>query len=194
MPMKIKSGIGNGYEAGVNADKRLMVEAESVTIQHNVSHLKEQAYQCIGVATLTSGTTTALHIRNTSANKIMTITYIRHQIIDQAGGTALPNANNYYRIALGRTYVSDGSAVIPINVYAGSGNSAEVIAYQGNPTLTGTAEEVDRHYTKAEGDMNTFNKEGSLIIPPTKTIELSYVGDQTSGIIYTRISFLMETK
>jgi len=39
--------------------------------------------------------------------------------------------------------------------------------------------------------MNTFNKEGALIIPPNQTMEVSYIGDRTGGTIYTRISFIM---
>ena len=80
----------------------------------------------------------------------------------------------------------------PVNVFAGSGNDAEVTAYQGAPTLAGTATEIDRWYTKAEGDMHAFNKEGAVIIGPNRTMELSYVGDQTNGILYTRLSFIMK--
>lgn len=123
----------------------------------------------------------------------MVITYIRHQIIDTSGGTAFPNVNNYFRIALGRTYVSGGTEINPVNINSGSANMAEITAYEGNPTLTGTAQEIDRWYTKSEGDMNAFNKEGSVILGKNGTLELSYIGDQSSGIIYTRISFIMQT-
>jgi hypothetical protein len=167
------------------------VYAQSASNQHVISEDNQDAFQIIGVATLASGTVTALHIKNTS-NKRLVISYIRHQVIDAAGGTAFPNASNYFKLALGRTYSSGGSAKSPVNVYSGSGNDADITAYEGAPTLAGTANEIDRWYTKAEGDMNAFNKEGALIIPPNQTVELSYVGDQTSGILYTRVSFYME--
>lgn len=70
---------------------------------------------------------------------------------------------------------------------------AEIISYGNTPTLIGTAKEIDRWYTKSEGDMNSFNKEGSVILEKNGTLELSYVGNQSSGIIYTRISFIMQT-
>ena len=133
-----------------------------------------------------------MHVKNTSSTKNLVVTYIRHQIIDQSGGTAIPNASNYFRIALGRTYSAGGSTATPVNVFTGSGNTAEATIYQGAPTLTGTANEIDRWYTKAEADMNTFNKEGAVIVPPNQTIELAYVGDQTSGTLYTRLSFVMK--
>lgn len=188
---QIKDGTGKGFLVKVNSDNRLEVESSSNSIQSVLSIEKRQAYQVIGVATLAIGTTTALHVQNTSSDKNMVVTYIRHQIVDQAGGTPIPNANNYFKLAFGRTYVSGGAPATPINVNNGSGNEADIDSFQGDPVLTGTEEEIDRWYTKAEADMNSLNKEGAVVIPPNRTMELSYVGDQTSGIIYTRLSFLM---
>jgi hypothetical protein len=192
MPETIRSGVGNGYQAKVNADNRLHVYSKSASNQHSVSEEHQEAYQVIGTATLAAATVPVLHIKNTSSDKNMIVSYIRHQVIDPANGTALPNASCYFKIALGRTYTSGGSEVTPVNVYGGSAKTAEVTAYDSAPTLGGTAQEIDRWYTKAEADMNAFNKEGALIIPPNKTIELSYVGDHTAGICYARVSFYME--
>jgi hypothetical protein len=192
MPQTIRDGKGRGNVAAVNSDNKLMVYSQSSSNQHSISEETQQAYQCIGTATLASGTVVALHIKNTSSTKNMVVSYIRHQVIDPSGGTAVPNASNYFKIALGRTYTSGGSEVTPVNVYAGSGNTAEVTAYDSAPTLAGTASEIDRNYTQSEANMQSFNKEGALIIPPNQTIELSYVGDQTNGTLYTRISFYME--
>ena len=144
MGEQILDGTGKGNLAAVDEDNRLLVESKSDAMQHYISREKEQAYQCIGMATLESGTTVGLHIKNISSDKNMIITYMRHQVINSSGGTAFPNESNYFRLALGREYVSDGSAVIPINIFAGSGNVAEITVYQGNPTLTGTAQEIDK--------------------------------------------------
>lgn len=191
MSQMIKDGTGRGYLVKVTNENELAVESISESIQHHISSVKQEAYQLIGTATLAAGTVVGVHLKNTSADKQLVVTYIRHQIIDQSGGTAIPNASNYYRVALNRTYSSGGSIITPVNVYAGSGNAAEVTAYGSNPTLAGTAAEIDRWYTKAEADMNIFNKEGAVILPPNQTLELSYVGDQTAGTLYTRISFIM---
>jgi len=188
----IRDGKGGGYLAEVGSDNKLRVSSKSSSIQHNISAEEKQAYQVIGSATLSSGTVTILHIKNTSSLLNMVITYLRHQVVGAAGGTAFPNSSNYFSISLGRTYSSGGSVAITVNVNAGSGNTAQVLVYEDGPTLTGTAKEIDKWYTKSDGDMNTFSKEGALIIPPNSTMEIAYIGDQTSGTIYARISFIME--
>jgi hypothetical protein len=193
MPETIRDGGGSGQLAQVDIDGRLKVVSKSESLQHLISKDFEQAYQVIGLTTMSSGTVTALHVRNASHDKNLIATYIRHQVINPSGGTTIPNPGNYFSLSWGRTYVSNGATAVAVNVFAGSGNTAEVVAIQGNPTLGGIANEIDRWYTKSEGDMNAFNKEGALIVPPNQTIELSYIGNQTSGTIYTRLSFLMET-
>ena len=192
--MNLVDGTGSGYLAKVRSDNKLTVYATSASYQHAVSEEDEQAYQVIGTATPVVGTAPVIHIKNTSTTKNMVVTYVRHQVIDVSGGTALPNTSCYFYMSLGRTYTSGGAAATPVNVFAGSGNEADVIAYSGSSaiTLAGTADIIDLWYTKAEGDMNSFNKEGALIIPPGQTLECSYVSDHTSGLIYSRVSFLME--
>ena len=194
MPDTIRDGTGTGSLAQVTDERRLSVTSKNEPLQHSISVEYQQAYQCLGFTTLANGTVTAIHLKNTSSTENMIVTYIRHQIIDPAGGTAFPNSSNYYSMRLGRIYSSGGTVAIPVNLFAGTGNIAGVIAYQESPVLSGSALEIDRQYTKAAGDMNSFNKEGSLIIPPNQTMEISYVGDQTSGTIYTRVSFLMEKR
>jgi hypothetical protein len=187
----IKDGKGSGRLAEVDKNQQLRVRSESEPIQHTQA-LKGNSYQVIGEAELQAGVTVGLCIKNESTNKNLVVTYIRHQIIDPAGGTSFPNRQNYYRLVLGRTYVSGGSIQIPINLNTSSGLISQTIAYDNNPVLTGTAKILDKWYTKSEGDMSAFNKEGSIIISPNNSLELSYVGDQTSGLLYTRLSFIMK--
>ena len=194
MAEAIKDGVGSGKLAKVTEQNRLSVYSKAAPIQHVVSEQDEKAFQVIGTATLASGTVVSLHVTNNDPDRQMVVTYIRHQIIDPSGGTALPNASNYFRVALNRSYTSGGAAATPVNVFANSGISSNITAYQTAPTLGGTAGEIDRWYTKAEADMNTFNKEGAIVIPSNGTIELAYVGDQTSGTIYSRLSFFMEAE
>ena len=194
MPDTIVSGAGVRNEAKVDSDLRLWTSAKNSSLQHIISHQKQGAFQVIGTATLASGTVVVLHGKNSHQTKDMIFTYIRHQIIDQDGGTEVPNASNYFRIALNRTYTSGGSTATPAQMFAGNGTSSQTTWYQGAPTLGGTATEIDRWYTKAEGDMNTFNKEGTVICPPNGTIEMAYVGDQSSGTVYCRASFVMDER
>jgi hypothetical protein len=188
----IKDGTGGGFLAGVTFENRLMTVAKTESLQHLVSQDYGQAYQVIGEANLVNGETVVLHLKNISSDKNMIVTYIRHQIVSPTGGTSLPNVSNYFKIGAGRTYSSGGTLVVPTNVNIGSGNLAQAEIYTGSPVLTGTDKSLDRWYTKADSDMNTMNKEGALIVQPNNTLTISYIGDQTGGIIYSRVSLLME--
>jgi len=189
--MKIESGVGNGKWARVDKKNRLQVSTESASYQHIISKEDGQSYQVSSLTTLANGTVVGLFLKNTSSSRNLIVTYIRHQIIDPAGGTALPNASCYFTLNVNGEYTSGGNVITPTNVRVGSGNEAEVESYNGNPTIV-AGTEIDRWFTKDEADMNTYNKEGSLIIMPGQTVYTAYTGDHTSGSLYTRISFMMD--
>ena len=189
--MKIESGVGNGKWAGVDLNNRLIVSAATVPQSYVTSKEKEQAYQVSGTATLANATVVGMILKNTSTTRNMVVTYVRHQIVDAAGGTAFPSAVCYFTLNVGCSYTSGGGVVTPVNVAVGSGNIAEVEAYDTNPTIA-AGTEIDRWYTKAEGDMYSYNKEGALIVQPGLSMCVSYIGDHTSGTLYSRVSFLME--
>jgi hypothetical protein len=190
--MIINDGTGGCHAAKVGPDGKLSVLSKNRSLQHAVSEEDQRAFQILTTTNLASGTVVAMHLKNTNEDKNVTFTYIRHQIVGATGGTAFPNVNNYFRVAADRTYDSGGVEITPVNVNIKSGITSGVTAFNGNPTLAGTAQEIDRWYTKANGDMNSFNKEGALILSPNQTIELSYVGDHSGGLIYTRVSFVVE--
>ena len=191
MAEQIKDGQGQGFLAGVNSNNQLRVYSESASLQHVISHRDGHAYQVWGVANLASGTVVPIHIKNDNADRDLIATYIRWQVIDPSGGTALPNASNYMTIGFDRTYVSGGAVATPINMNIQSGHIPQVTVYQGTPTLDGTLAVFDRWYPKAEADMHTWNKEGTVILAKNKTLELAYVGDHDTGIVFARVSFLM---
>jgi hypothetical protein len=189
--MIIEDGKGSGKKARVDAANRLVTNSRSESIQHYTSHEEENAYQVLNVVPLVPGEVVAQHFYNNDPENEMILTYIRHQVIES--DATLPNDENYFSIAFGREYVSDGLEITPVNVFNGSGNEADVTVYCSNPTLSGTAVEIDRWYTKEVGDMNVFNKEGSVVIGTGQTIEFRYIGTGT-GLLYTRVSFLMMPK
>lgn len=188
----IKGGTGNQKPVGVDDDNRILATAKSESTQEWISKNKGEAYQVTGETSLESGTVIAMHITNTSSDKRMIITYIRHQIVGATGGATLPDKDNYFRVGCCTTYASGGTPEIPANVHVGVNNLAEATVYVGNPTLAGTFVKFDKWRTQTDGDMNVYKKDGSLIIHPTNTLELAYVGDQTAGIVETRVSFVME--
>jgi len=63
MPEFIRDGKGKGYLAKVDSDHRLWVNSESESIQHLISLNKQEAYQCIGIATLAAATVVGLHVK-----------------------------------------------------------------------------------------------------------------------------------
>ena len=191
MAEEILDGTGKSFRGKVDSSNRLWVDSRSASLQHDVSYTDESAFQVTGVANLASGTVVPLIITNNNQDKDVVITFVRHQVIGSSGGTAFPNASNYFAIRKGTSYSSGGSVATIENINVGSSVVSGVSCYQGAPTVTGTAADIDRWYTKGDGDMNSFNKEGALIIQPGQTIDLAYIGDQTSGIVYTRLSFIL---
>ena len=186
----IQDGAGSGRAVKVNRDNNLSVHATSASQQHTNSESKGQAYQAWGLTdTLTSATIPILHLKNTSADKQLVVTFIRFQTIDN---NVSAGVGEYFAVGFGRTYSSGGTEMTPVNLNTSSGNKAEATAYQSTPTLAGTNVEIDRAYNKAEGEIVTFNKDGSIVVGPNDTIEFYYVGTSTAGVAYARCSFYMQ--
>jgi len=190
--MIITDATGFGFGAEVNDNNQLSTIAESHSLQHHVSHYQGQAYQVMGSADIASGTVVVLHITNNDSDRDLVLTYIRHQVVDY-GGT-MPAVTSYLQAGYGRTYSSGGAAVTPTNMNTRSSNTADVTVYDSAPTLAGTATYFDRWYTKAEGDMHAWNKEGTVIIGKGHSFELSYVGDSATGIVFARVSFVAQDR
>jgi len=195
MPELIEDGKGRGFKAGVDSDNRLLVQAHIEDFQHHIAKHDEGTFQIIGTATPTSGTTTVLHLTNTdTTSKTLSVTYIRVQNVGLTGGTAVPNTSNYFSIGMNQSYVSGGSAATAVNLSGDSSVTANISGYQGDPTLSGTFSEIDRWYPDGDGKMQIFAKQGSLVLPPGSSMGIKYVGDHSTGLVYARISFVMESE
>jgi hypothetical protein len=115
---------------------------------------------------------------------------MRVELIDPTGGTVPPGVGTYFSVNTGETYTSGGTSLTPTNMNFGSSNGATGNFYGDNPTLSGTATEFDRWYVKAEGEMLTWRKEGSIIIPRNKALTIKLVTASTAGTAYARCSFV----
>ena len=182
----------NGDAVHVDSSFRMFVNAKSSPLQHIISEEEEKAFQVDGEATWSaaSGKQSILHIKNTSTTDSMIVTYIRVQLVSDL---TLPNTGSFFELETEETYASGGTAVTPVNMHVGSSKAAEVVAYNDGPTLSGTATVFDKWFPSSSGDKNTYNKEGVLIIKPTKTICVAFTpsGSHT-GTAYARVSFVME--
>ena len=187
--MIIESGSGNGKIATVDSDNRLSVVAFNLPFQHLVAKDYNKTFQVWGEANLASGTVTPIHVKNNTSDKVLVLTYLRWQVIDPTGGTGLPSAANYMSFGYGPTYSSGGTATSPINMSSGSSVVSGAVAYEGNPTLSGSLTEADRWYPAAEGEMYYYNKEGAAIILPGATFAMQFTGDHTSGKVMARVSY-----
>ncbi len=193
MPDSILDGTGKGFGAKVDSSNRLKVDAISSTFEHFVSHTESNGYQIIGTASSVDGTVNIIHIKNVDSNNLTLLPMrIRTQLIDLAGGSSLPNANNYFSFTLEEMHSSGGSTATPINTTAGSTKLSSTIVHINDPTLIGTAKEIERCYPSVNGEIDIWQTDGVLIVPPGNTMNVRYVGDYTSGLLYTSILFVMD--
>lgn len=193
MPDSILDGTGKGFGAKVDSSNRLKVDAISSTFEHFVSHTESNGYQIIGTASPVDGTVNIIHIKNVDSNNLTLLPMrIRTQLIDLAGGSSLPNANNYFSFTLEEMHSSGGSTATPINTTAGSTKLSSTIVHINDPTLIGTAKEIERCYPSVNGEIDIWQTDGVLIVPPGNTMNVRYVGDYTSGLLYTSILFVMD--
>jgi hypothetical protein len=105
------------------------------------------------------------------------------------GGDGNIDGLTYFQLGFESQFVSGGVAAIPVNVNSTSGKNASITAYQDNPTVTGTLTGIDKWFP--DKSMMTFNKHGSIILGLGDSIEWRLVTDQTTGLAYTRITFMM---
>jgi hypothetical protein len=137
----LKDGAGKGYSAKICSHNRLHVDAIARSIQFNASTFFEDAYQAFSTTELSGTQTIGLHLTNNNPNKLMIITYIRHQLINTTFD--LPNVNNYFYVSKCSQYDSNGTPIESVNLRCGSANTSNVIGYS-NPTVTGIPIELDR--------------------------------------------------
>ena len=195
MAFIIEDGTGAGYRAKVNDKNQLYVLSQSRSIQHFTSHEEGRAYQLLSSTTISgAGKSNILLIKNISQIYDIVITYIRLQAIGLAGGTAIPSVNSYFSIYKNPIYNSGGESVVPINVNFSSAFLSECLCYKNGFSVSDDGEEIDRWFVEDASKMHTFNKEGSVIIGQNDSIGISLNTDHTSGIAYSRISFLEITK
>lgn len=194
MAFHIEDGTGSGRKVAVTSEFQLKTQAETQQLQHHISRNTGQVYQTVGRETaIAAATQTILHLKNTSTTKNMVITFMRMQLVGEAGGTAVPDPATYFQIGFGRTYSSGGTAVTPVNVNTNSGNVAAITAYDNSPVMAGTFTEIDAWYPDGSA-MQIFNKQGSVILGFNDTIEVRLVTDHTSGLAYARLTSMFIDK
>lgn len=193
MGSKIQDGRGTSNLAKVNNEGALSVTSIMQPEQHWESLKNGNAYQTWGTSTPTNGTTNCLYLEPDENNLNLVVTYIRLQMIHNGSGTEFPNSNNYFELVRNVNYSAGGSEAITCVTNLKYPNLVPIIAYQDNPTIISTNSVVmERYYPESNGKMQSFNKEGTIIVPKNKGLLIRYVGDHTGGVIYSRISYYLD--
>lgn len=193
MTFIITDGEGSGHTAGITKENQLKTLAVTHSIQHHNSRTEGNSYQVIGdFAAINNATHTLLHVVNLSSTLDMVVTYLRLNVVDLTGGTALPSSSTFFQIGFDTTVSAGGSIVTPVNMNQSSGKSAPVTATDNNPAMAGTFTEVDRWYPESPGVENTYYKDGSIVMGVGESIEIRVTSDHTTGVGYCRLSFIME--
>ena len=182
--MKVEDGTGAGYLTRVKKNNRLTVEAsgrsgQAITSLETGLSFQASAEQAIGTTDVP-----ILYLENNSNTHHMVITYVR---IMSAGAAALSTAA-YFTVKLGDSYTSGGANVTPTNVNQISGNVAAAVCKDGSSSLTvagGT--EIDKNYSVNK--MESYNKEGSIVLGSGDSISIWHKGSTVAGNAYGRISF-----
>lgn len=190
MGFQIRDGGGSGRNAHLSEENQVLVRAENNELQHHVAWKDAQTYQAIASdGGITAKTQTILHLKNTSQTQYLVISYIR--LLDMTSITTNA-AGHYFTFGFDDTVSSGGSAVTPVNTNRNSGNTADIVATTGDPTMGGGFVEIDRAYTVA-GNQITYNKAGSIILGLNNTfdIRLTSTGTGTAG---ARVTFMMLDK
>jgi len=182
----------NGDGVHVDTSYRMFVNSKSSPVQHIISEEEENAYQVLGETAwaAASGAENILHLQNTSTDKNIVVTYIRLQVVTDL---TIPAIGSYFTLETGETYSSGGTATVPVNMHIGSSKTASADVYHNNPTLTGTSTIFEKWLPSTSGNTETYSKEGSIIINPTKTIKVTFTPAAShTGTAYARMSFYME--
>lgn len=180
-----------GHALAVNKEGQIKVSSESSSRAHYASNVHGQAYQVLGTTSIVGGAQTVLHVKNTSAEVNLIVSFIQLQVVTAAGGTALPSEPNYWDVGFGESVVSGGTAATAINTNRASGNSADVICTVDSPVMSGIYSPTDRYYPTGQGNLKAYDMEGAWILGQNDTASLRFVSDQTSGFVYVRMTFTM---
>jgi len=177
----------NGNSVGVSSNNRLKTKAVSTSQQHFISHHDGLAYQASGEITIGTSDVPVLYLENNDSARDLVITYIRFQSI----GAAVASETAYFTVSLSDSYTSGGDAVVPTQMNRSSPNVADAVCYDGNSSLTiSGGVEIDKNYEA--NSMQSYNKEGTIILPKGQSISIWHKGSTVAGTAYARFSFFYD--
>ena len=161
MPEKIVDGKGTGYLAGVTDENRLMISGPTTSKEHHTNFTFQDAYNAQFSVTPTSTNDVFLYIKNLGALPIVC-----------EGFNIRCASNEVIRVTIGATGTPvGGAAMVPANLYAGSGNKAVGVFQTGNDItglVGGTI--IAEYYVAGSSDSKFRNFDADVVIPQNQTI------------------------
>lgn len=183
--MQIHDGKGSGVLAQVSKENKLAITGIAASPQLHASAAYGRAYQVITpiINIATAGAYGLLAVQNQS-DKNMVITYMRVGVDDNETAQAL------FELYMGGSWVGGGTQVFPVNLNGRFSLDSGIIAhYNSIPT---SASAIDRRWMKGPNE-NTWNKEGSIILPTNNVFSMKVTTETNGANVYGRISFIMLT-
>jgi len=182
--MRIEDGTGNGYEVAVTAENYLRTDTIAKSLQHHISSSHSNAFQVSADLAIGTSLQNLLLITN-DGDKDLVISFMRVMSI----GAAAASEDAYFSILGGGAYVSGGTEITPVNMNIGQSNVAVATVYDGSVAIVddGNFVEFDRNYEA--NSMQTYLKDGSLILKRGASLSVAHKGSTVAGNAYCRVSF-----
>ena len=181
----IKDGRGSGKLCGVDNEYRLLTSA--VTHSEALFSAEHVDYYIVSNATgPPHGTADGwlLYLENNSSDRVLYIQEIQISLEDEG----------HWHMGYGGTVASGTTDVTPINMYIGSANIAETIAYKGTPIYysTNPSRFAGGHLAAHSKHIEMYN--GSLILAYKNSISLYIDTNDGAGRAAVGIQFYFKDK
>ncbi len=188
--------MGSGTLAAIANNRiRATVAACALTNHVTLDQSDGGVFTVIGTATITgAGTFYPLFIQNTDPSYLMVIDRLFVEVVGTSGGTAIPNAGDYFSSLFLSTYTSGGTPYTPIVLNRTSTKVANGVFYVANPTLgVGSVVESHRLYPQANGTSYELipSRLDDIVLGRSNTLAVRYTTATTSGTILSAVTFMM---
>jgi hypothetical protein len=188
--MLIEDGKGTGYKAEVDSQNRLRTAAKTVSDEHAANHDEGLAYQLAFSQSPDASLDCIAYILN-SDDKDMVIEGIRVGIDGATAGDSM-----YFKLGDTGTRNS-ATALTPVNVNAGSGNTASGTFEKGanlnDGTLSGGVE-FDRFWFGDSTDVFSANHNFEMdVVLPKNTALTIWIQGSGTGTYYITLPFYYST-
>ena len=183
--MILESGTGNGRLAGVDDDNRVLTASFNIPFSHLIAKDYQKTFTVFGeTGTLQAASNSVLYLENDNENSIIVI----DRFIGQAVGIT-PGAGNFWTLESDSAYDAGGTAVVPNNLSSGSSVTSGAVAYEGNFTLQGSPNLVDKIWPPMDLAIVDLDIDGGVLILPGKAVSIGFTSSAAAGFAKAALYF-----